>query len=141
MRTLSSRNLARLLAELKLLVKARNGSKKESGERDFLSTLKNTVFVIAVHLYFAGWIYNFYLYKHFGINLGSLNIPFYYFFVYSFTVIYLKLFWFIGIAMVLVLLLAVTEKYRRARKWAIPAFLIHVSPRGWGGGRYPGWWR
>jgi|SRR5215212_2127035 len=128
MRTFSQRNLARLLAELKLLIKARDGSNQQSGERDFLSVLKNTVFFVAVHLYFAGWIYNFYLYQHFGINLGSLNIPFYYFFVYSFTVIYLNAIWFIGIAIGLVLLLAFAERYQRAKKWAIPTFLILLFP-------------
>lgn len=53
----------------------------------YLSNLRNVTFFIAVYLYLAGFVYQYYLYRHLGISLGSLDIPFYYFFVYSYTVI------------------------------------------------------
>lgn len=52
-----------------------------------LSILKDLTFLIAIYLYFMGWIYAYYFFQHFGISLVSIDIPFYYFFVYSYTVI------------------------------------------------------
>jgi hypothetical protein len=52
-----------------------------------LSILKDLTFLMAIYLYFMGWIYAYYFFQHFGISLVSVDIPFYYFFVYSYTVI------------------------------------------------------
>jgi hypothetical protein len=76
------------------------GSEQESKTEqdripDFLATLKKSVFFIAVYLYFIGWLYAYYIFDCFGISLNSVDIPFYFFIVYSFTVIALNKLWFI----------------------------------------------
>lgn len=59
----------------------------ESTGRYLSATLRDLVLIIGVYLYFIGWTYSYYLLKHFGISLSSLDIQFYYFFVYSYAVI------------------------------------------------------
>lgn len=54
---------------------------------NLFSVLKNLILIVAVYLYFTGWIYLYRLYDHFGISFGSIDIPFYYFFIYSYSVI------------------------------------------------------
>ncbi len=53
----------------------------------FLSLFSQSQFIIGVCLYFIGWIYIYYLYDNFGIPLSSVDIPFYYFFIYSYSAI------------------------------------------------------
>lgn len=60
---------------------------------NFFTILKNIIFLAAIYLYFMGWVYTYYLFIHFGIPLNSVDIPVYYFFIYSYSVIYD--FWFI----------------------------------------------
>jgi hypothetical protein len=67
--------------KMKIIEKDRNEN------HDLLSLLRNVIFIIAVYIYFVGWIYAFYLFEHFGIALNSVDIPFYYFFVYAYSVI------------------------------------------------------
>lgn len=101
---------------------------KDSRDTDILAILRNMVFFVAVHLYFTGWIYNFYLYQHFGINLSSLDIPFYYFFVYAFTVIYLNVRWFTVIALGLIVMVVLVERYKPLKKWVVPLILVALFP-------------
>ena len=54
---------------------------------EVFSTLRNLLLLVAIYLYFIGWIYVYYYYNHFGISLFSLNIPVYYFFAYSNSVV------------------------------------------------------
>jgi hypothetical protein len=54
---------------------------------DAFSILKNIVFLLALYLYFVGWLYSYYLFQEFGISLNSVDIPFYYFFLYSYSVL------------------------------------------------------
>jgi hypothetical protein len=62
-------------------------AKTSDGDAGSLSTMKGLAFFLAAYLYFAGFIYEHYLYSSLGISLGTLDIPFYYVLVYSFTVI------------------------------------------------------
>jgi hypothetical protein len=52
-----------------------------------LSVLKDLVLPVAVYLYFTGFLYTYYFYSGLGIPLNSVEIPFYYFFIYSYNVI------------------------------------------------------
>lgn len=48
---------------------------------------KEIVVISSVYLYFSGWTYIYFLFDGFGISLHAVDIPFYYFFVYSYSVI------------------------------------------------------
>jgi Ca2+/Na+ antiporter len=43
-------------------------------------------FILAVYLYFVGWVFNYYYLTHFSIPFIASDIPFYYFFIYSYSV-------------------------------------------------------
>ena len=49
----------------------------------FFSAAKDVAFVLAIYLYFSGWIYLYYYYYFFGLSIRQLDIEFYYFFIYS----------------------------------------------------------
>jgi hypothetical protein len=49
------------------------------------AALKDVLPVLAIYSYFAGWIYAFAFYKAFRVPVSSLDIPFQYFFMYSFS--------------------------------------------------------
>jgi hypothetical protein len=57
------------------------------GSQETFSILRNVIFIAAIYCYFTGWTYSFYLFNHFGISINSVDIPFYYFFIYSYSVI------------------------------------------------------
>ena len=61
---------------------------ESTNDRNLLSKLRDLILIIAICCYFMGWIYAHYFYKHFGISLNSLDISFYYFFVYSYSVLF-----------------------------------------------------
>lgn len=75
---------ARLASGLRRPYSVRESSSKSG---DVFSTLRNLLLLIAIYLYFIGWTYVYYYYSHFGISLHSLDIPVYYFFAYSNSVI------------------------------------------------------
>lgn len=52
-----------------------------------LTTLKEVTFFVAVYLYFAGFVYIYYFYDHFGISLRVVETPIYFFFVYSYNIV------------------------------------------------------
>jgi len=52
-----------------------------------LGNIKSFLIFFAIYLYFAGWTYDFILFKEFGLSLNELDIPFYYFLMYSFPVV------------------------------------------------------
>jgi hypothetical protein len=52
-----------------------------------LSVLKDLVFPVGIYLYFIGFLYTYNFYSAFGIPLNSVEIPFYYFFIYSYDVL------------------------------------------------------
>lgn len=55
--------------------------------KDLFAVLRNLLLLAAIYLYFIGWVYVYYYFHHFGISLFSLDIPVYYFFAYSNSVI------------------------------------------------------
>jgi len=59
----------------------------ENGKQSMASIAKNAIFVLAIYAYFSGWVYSYFLYNHFGIPLTSVEIPVYFFFIYSYSVI------------------------------------------------------
>lgn len=59
-----------------------------NGDRETIAKqLPATIFLLSVCLYFAGWMYAFYLYRHFGISLRVVDPPVYYIFVYAYSVL------------------------------------------------------
>ncbi len=56
-------------------------------KQEIMSIAKNVIFLVAIYAYFIGWVYAYFLFGHFGIPLASVEIPFYFFFVYSYQVI------------------------------------------------------
>jgi len=70
---------------------------------EFIKSIRDTAFLIAVYLYFAGWIYIYTYFGFFGISLGQADIEFYSFLIYSVNVMtYLIIgHWFISLCFVL----------------------------------------
>jgi hypothetical protein len=67
------------------------GNAKDNENDGLFSILATPVLIIdvaAVFLFNMGWTYIYYLYDNFGVNVHALDIPVYYFFVYSLPVIY-----------------------------------------------------
>jgi hypothetical protein len=64
--------------------------------------------VIAVFLFYLGWVYVYYLYYNFSVNVHALDIPLYYFFVYALPVIITnKTDYLIAFAIVLIVLVVI----------------------------------
>ena len=64
-------------------------------EDDFLKSARDLAAIIAIYLYFAGWLYIYYYYNRFGLSIKQLDIDFYSFIVYSLNVIlYLLHYWY-----------------------------------------------
>jgi len=78
-----------------------------------LSTVRDFIMIVAIYLYFTGWIFVYYQFREFGISLPSVDIPVYYFFLYSYTVISENLLWFI---LPLALLLALAHTSNKIAK-------------------------
>lgn len=104
-----------------------------------LTTLKEAAFFVAIYLYFTGFVYIYYFYEHFGISLNSIEVPFYYFFVYSYNVITsldegavwgyaLRSLW--VVVLVFAALAFVLVKVMRERKWLALLFcsLVFLFP-------------
>lgn len=98
----------------------------------YLMVTSNIIIISAAYLYFTGWVFCYFLYSNFGIFKCHLEIPFYYFFVYSFSVfIYWLSFLLFGIAIFLgiILYLVVPHNIKKPFiKWAIIIFLIILVP-------------
>jgi hypothetical protein len=64
-------------------------------DADFLKFTRDLAAIIAIYLYFAGWLYIYYYYNRFGLSIKQLDIDFYSFIVYSLNVIlYLLHYWY-----------------------------------------------
>ncbi len=46
--------------------------------------VQHTALILAIYCYFAGWVYTYHLFSHFGLTLSAIDIPVYYFFMYSY---------------------------------------------------------
>lgn len=80
-----------------------------------------------------GWTYAFYLFNHFGISLNSIEIPFYYFFVYSYSVITgAPAIIAVGVALIVICLVTsfapICLKEFPLKKWALILLLILLFP-------------
>ena len=95
-------------------------------KKDLPSILRNLVFFIAVYLYFIGWIYEFYYYRNFGIPLSALDIPVYYFFIFSYSAVEFKIIWYVILIGILILLVFIPRD--AIRKWAIVFYMIILFP-------------
>lgn len=91
----------------------RQADSTESG--NLLSILRNVIFFIALYLYFIGWLYAYYVFSHFGISLDSVDIPFYYFFVYSYSVIIKNMLWIIGILILIILINLIPSRWSASK--------------------------
>lgn len=87
-----------------------HGEKRTSVHPEFLSNLKNVVLIVALYLYFAGWLHAYYFFQQFGVSLHSVDIPVYYFFIYSFSVF--LTFWGAVLLGVVIIFLTLVVKYR-----------------------------
>ena len=91
------------------------------------ATLRNIILGVAIYLYFTGFVYTYYFNDAFGISLLSLNIPVYYFFLYSYTVIrhyYLLL----SVLTILSASLVLYGMHRRILRVALCLILIGLFP-------------
>jgi hypothetical protein len=70
-----------------LTVSMQTEKEDSGGNQDMLAILRNVILIQSIYIYFMGWTYAFYLFNHFGISLNSVDIPFYYYFAYSYSVI------------------------------------------------------
>lgn len=61
--------------------------KKTWENQDLLSIFRNIIFIVAIYLYFAGWLYAHTYYSLFGIGSLVVDIPFYNFMIYSYSVL------------------------------------------------------
>ena len=99
-----------------------NQAKSQHKILSMIKIIRDLILIIAIYLYFIGWLYQYFVLDNFGISLNALNIPPYYFFVYAYSVIedhYLIL---------LVVLLIATSCYLIVQaylsKFLLPAVLI-----------------
>lgn len=91
----------------------------ENGKPEMASIAKNAIFVLAIYAYFAGWVYSYFLYNHFGIPLTSVEIPVYFFFIYSYSVISN---WWIALACAFIVIIV----YLMAIYWPRVAVLVMI---------------
>src|SRR2546426_8070906 len=56
----------------------------DEGGPDLNLIVRTGLLILSIYAYFAGWLYAFYFFDHLGLSLNSIDIPAYYFFVYSY---------------------------------------------------------
>lgn len=76
-----------------------------------LSLLKDALVPLGIYAYFTGFIYIYYFYNRLGISLSAVDVPFYYFFLFSFNVLRAHFF------AVMASVLAVIGAFTLAAKW------------------------
>jgi hypothetical protein len=64
------------------------GNTDSKDSKNLLSLSRNLILFAAIYLYFIGWVHVHFFYSDFGISINSLDIPFYYFFIYSYAAFY-----------------------------------------------------
>lgn len=91
-------------------------------EADFLKSTRDLAAIIAIYLFFSGWLYIYYYYNRFGLSTKQLDIDFYSFIVYSLNVIlYLLHYWYLtALAITISVLLIKIIK----RNWVIYSICI-----------------
>src|SRR3990172_3488360 len=93
------------------------------GSADLFSIIRNLVLLIAIYCYFIGWLYAYYLFYAFGISLNAVDIPFYYFFMYSYSVLANPLKMLVLIIVAILLLVAYFHLPSWINRLAIPVVL------------------
>lgn len=106
----------------------KKNSAPEDKKDDFLTVLRNFVFFLAVYLYFIGWTYFYYFYSHFGVSIYSLDIPVYYFFVYSYSVILANFWWFVCAAGIFTAVIFILRDRKDLRKLFTVVLLLITFP-------------
>ena len=61
-------------------------TERREAEKSEITSVRFLLGILAIYTYFAGWLYAFYLFRHFGIALHTIDLPLQYFYVYSYTV-------------------------------------------------------
>jgi hypothetical protein len=106
---------------------------EEAKNKTNLATYRDLAFLIAIYLYFAGWIYVYYYFDYFGISIKQIDIEVYYLFIYSSNIfIYCKTGWIIATCVFFILLISnyfyrkrIPEKLKRT---VVIAILIISFP-------------
>jgi hypothetical protein len=116
-----------------------NGSSLERDDKlSILGKIVGLSLLPAVYLYFAGFVYVYYYFRHFSLSLQNAETPAYYFIVYSFSVFVAHK----GIALLIVILLgfAIFLVYRKLALGAalLVAILIVLFPAIYGLSRQTG---
>lgn len=91
-----------------------------------LETARNVLYIGAVYLYAIGWSYVYFLFKGFGITLYALDIPFHFFFLYSYGVLADHPGWLLGSAASL--LGSTALKPPGPRHWVLTGLLVVFLP-------------
>ena len=91
------------------------------GNKQLLTITRDVVLFIAIYLYFTGWVYANFFFKHFGISLTSLDINYLYFFIYSYPVLSDNGWFFMGVGLLITILLLVRKL--SGRQWGSFALL------------------
>jgi hypothetical protein len=100
--------------------------RRASRQPEFLSVVKDVVLVFALYLYFAGWLHAYYFFQQFGVSLNSVDIPVYYFFIYSFSVF--LTFWGFVVLVVVIISLTLAVKGRPSWGYLLVIALISLFP-------------
>jgi hypothetical protein len=122
------RETRRVLSALLKQRKPENNSPDSVEKSDSLTILRNLIFFVAIYLYFIGWTYSYYLYSHFGVSLYSLDIPFYYFFIYSYSVVFSNSWWFVVAVGGFLITLFILRQREELRRLAVVLFLLVFFP-------------
>ena len=95
---------------------------QETSPSPVFSSFKELAFGLGIYTYFLGWIYAYYYFLSFQITLASLDIPVYYFAIYSFSALYCKN----GISVLSAVLL--TLPFVQRRRYALYALFVLLIP-------------
>ena len=86
--------------------------------------LRDVAIIVGAYLYFTGWLYAYYFFEGFGVALNIVDIPVYYFFIYSYNV--LMSFWGVVVVVAAGIAAIVTAQY--GPRWAVAAMLVLAFP-------------
>jgi hypothetical protein len=102
-----------------------DASKANAEETPPLRLLRDLAVLLGIYCYFTGWIYTYYYYQHFGISMGSVDMPVYYLFVYSYSV--LNTTWGMVLVVVTLALAGAVVRFGE-RQWMLAPLLILLFP-------------
>ncbi len=72
--------------------------------KSFFEILRNSIFFIAIYLYYTGFVYVYDLYQKIGISINNVDIPIYSYIIYSYNV-FLDNWWLLIICIILYFIL------------------------------------